>query len=731
MEIKQNVTNVRAVTIMILFILFFIILLGRVVYVQMSKEVNGHNLKVMAEERWTKTSVIEGKRGTIYDRNGSAVAKEIGSYTMYAVLDKNQPNHVKKPKETAQALAPIIDVSADWLEERLSSTDLFQVELGPRAKNMSHEAMTEIKELDLQGIFFREEPRRYYPKQVFASHIIGYTERDMQTSRMGLELSFDEYLRGEDGHIVYQSDRKGIKLPNPEETIEPPKNGYDIHTTLDTNIQTALEQAMTKVEEEYSPEKIIGIVADPKTGQILAMSNRPSFNPNRYEEITNYINNAISDRFEPGSTMKIFTLAAAIEEGLYNGEEGFQSGSYQIGNYRISDHNQGRGWGKISFDEGFQRSSNVAFSILALEKLGPEKLYEYIEKFRFHERTGIDLPNEANGLIAKNGRLEAATTAFGQGTAVTPIQQVQAATAIANGGKMMKPYVIERIVDPETGSIIEQNQPEVVGEPISSQTSKKMLELLETVVTSSAGTGRPYYIEGFDVVGKTGTAQIPDPRGGYMRGEGKNIFSFLGLAPKDDPRLIVYVAVDRPKLRPAESGSAPVSMIFNTVMKQSLQYLRITPSMREMEKNIEVGFQLQDYQGQPINRVKEMLEKEGLDITIIGDGTTIELQYPIPGHFVLPGEKVMLRTNGENYVMPNIIGWSFRDVIKLTNALELKTNIFGSGFVLSQSIHSGSVVETGDYITVELEEPLRPQSSNDNEEEEEVEETEEEITILN
>lgn len=720
MEIKKRpVTNVRAFVFMFLFILLFIIIFIRIIYIQTEKELKGYNLQAMAEEKWTVNKILEGKRGTIYDRDGQALAQELMSYTMYAILDKNEPNHVQDPKKTAEILANYLDLSKEKIEEILSLPDRYQVEFGPSAKNMSHEKMKKIEEHNLPGIKFREEPRRYYPNQEFASHVIGYTERDMVEARMGLESSLDDYLRGKDGHIEYRRDINGIKLNRLSETIQPPEHGKDVYLTLDSNIQIALEQIMTKVDEQYDPEKIIAIVADPKTGQILAMSNRPSFNPNRYEEIENYTNYAIADRYEPGSTMKIFTLAAAIEEGVFNANEKFQSGTYRIGPDVISDHNQGLGWGQITFREGLELSSNVAFSILALEKLGKDRLYQYLERFGFMQPTGIDLPGEVNSLIADQYQLDVATTSIGQATAVTPIQQVQAAMAIANGGKLMKPYVIDRIVDSESGEVIVQNEPEIKGEILSESTSKQVLELLEGVVTSEIGTGKAYYIEGLDVVGKTGTAQIPNPNGrGYLRGQNQNIFSFIGMAPKDDPQLVVYVAVDRPKLKPYETGSAPVSQIFTSVMKHSLQYLNIDTSRSKDRDQKEIGYQLEDFKDRSVESVVTLLEKQGIEPIVIGEGSKIASQQPSATEYVLPNEKVVLRTDGKTYEMPNMLGWSFRDMMKVIKALELNPSVFGYGFVTRQSIAAGSTVYVGDYITLEL-------NSLDEEDEEEIDENEE------
>jgi penicillin-binding protein 2B len=520
---------------------------------------------------------------------------------------------------------------------------------------------------------------------------------------MGLERSLHELLKAEDGSISYQRDRKGVPLVNPNQHITPAKNGHDVYLTLDSNIQTALEQVMTQVEEEYNPEKMIAIVADPKTGEILGMSNRPSFNPNQYEQITNYLNYAISDRYEPGSTMKMFTVAAAIEEGVYNGDDHYQSGTMKVADRRIGDHNDKRGWGSISFDEGFYRSSNVAMAKIALEKLGGDKLYDYLHKFGFDQKTGIDLPNEADSAIAKYGQTEIATTAYGQGSAVTPIQQIQAATAIANDGKMMKPYIIDRIVDPNTNTVVQQNESEVAGEPISKETASKVKDLLEGVVTDSAGTGHPYYLEGFDVIGKTGTAQISNPnRPGYLSGHGENIFSFLGMAPKDDPRVIVYVAVDRPKIALDETGAAPTSMIFNTIMKHSLQYLNITPSVEEIVKETESGFETEDYVDRSVTEVKERLESEQIDLVLLGSGSTVVSQQPLGGKGMLPGERLFVRTDSETFQMPDLTGWSNRDVRRFAEVLELSPTFFGTGYVNKQSIEPGSTIQKGEYLVVEL-----------------------------
>lgn len=293
--------------------------------------------------------------------------------------------------------------------------------------------------------------------------------------------------------------------------------------------------------------------------------------------MTNYYNDLISYAYEPGSTMKIFTLAAAMQENVFNANEQYKSGTYKVGGGKVYDHNGGVGWGPISFKDGVLRSSNVAFAKLANEKLGFDRYNEYLHKFGFYQKTGIDLPGEASSKMNFKYDYDKASTAYGQASAVTPIQQLEAATAVANDGKMMKPYVIDHIVDPDTKKTVYQNKPESAGTPISASTAKNVRDILGDVVSSDIGTGRPYKIEGFDVAGKTGTAQIAGTNG-YLKGRDNYIFSFMGMAPKDNPELLIYVAVQQPQLEDDETGSDPVSEIFNPTMKNSLHYLNIEPT---------------------------------------------------------------------------------------------------------------------------------------------------------
>jgi penicillin-binding protein 2B len=735
---KQPNINYGAAGLFLLFSLLFFLLIFRYTSIQITGEAAGQVLATKAEQKYMRERVIEAKRGTIYDQNGEVIAEDAASYTLVAILDKTmttdpkEPKHVDDPESAAEALAKFIDLPENEIYRILTKPGLFQVEFGKAGKDISHQTKSEIESLKLPGITFTRDTKRFYPNGIFASHLVGFVEEKededgkvKSIGTLGIEQSLDRQLSGSNGRIQYQSDIWGLLLPGGKENIVPAENGQDVYLTIDKKIQTFLEDALNKVAAEYKPKKMIAIVADPKTGDILAMGQRPSFHPKSREGISDEWHNiAIEASFEPGSTMKIFTLAAAIEEKVFDPNEWYKSGSYKVApNIRaIHDHNY-VGWGNITYLEGVQRSSNVAFAKLANEKLGFERFHNYLTKFGFEQLTDIDLPNETSGTILFNYPLEKITTSFGQGTTLTPIQQIQAATAIANDGKMMKPHVIRKIVETNSKKVITENKPEVVGEPISAATAKQVRDILETVVTSPKGTGNRYKIEGYDVAGKTGTAQIPGPDGKYLTGAKNYIFSFLGMAPKDDPKLVVYVAVQQPEIDNYFNGSIPVSMIFNSVMKNSLQYMNIEPTKTKKAESVI----LPDFKNQTPKSTKKELESLGLEVVMIGNGSKIIAQLPLEGSRILEGEKIVLKTDGKISI-PDLTGWSLRDSIKVANLASLKLNPVGTGFVVKQNISPGAPVKEGEFLILDFETPLEQfEKNNQNEQMQEDQETEIEV----
>ena len=737
MNKKQPYMNVGAAILFVIFGLLFFVMICRYFSIQITGEVSGQPLAAKAQQKYSREGTLQATRGVIFDRNGEVIAEDTASYKLIAILDKKmttnpkKPQHVKDPRKTAQELAKYIKMDESEIYSILTNgikKGRFQVEFGKAGKDITYEVKKKIEALDLPGITFSRDSKRFYPNGIFASHLVGYAEQIEQkdgtyksVGKMGIEKALNEELTGKNGKINYESDLWGYILPDGKEKITPAQDGNDVYLTIDQKIQTFLEDAMDNVAKQYKPKKIIGVVADPKTGEILAMGQRPSFHPKTKEGIDkSWHNEAIETSFEPGSTMKIFTLAAAIQEKVFDPNETYQSGSYRVTDKSpvIHDHN-GSGWGPITYLEGVQRSSNVAFAKIANEKLGFDTFREYLTKFGFDKPTGIELPDETSGKIQFTYPIEKVTTAYGQGTAITPIQQIQAATAIANDGKMLKPQVVKEIVNHDTGEPIKKVSPEVVSTPISAETAKQVRDILETVVTSPKGTGGRYKIDGYSVAGKTGTANIPGPNGKYLSGVNNYMFSFLGMAPKDDPKLIVYVAVQQPELEGSDAGQGaiPVSAIFNPVMKNSLHYLNIQPS--ELEK-AEVN-KLSKLKGQATEEAVKNLKEKGFETVVLGSGSKVVGQLPKAGTTVLEGEKVIIQTDGE-LTAPDMTGWSLRDVMKIANIAGLKLNSKGKGYVTQQSIPPNSILHSGDFLIVDLKTPEEQWSNESGQTEENKEE---------
>lgn len=715
---KKRSMNKMVSFIMVLFLSIFLVITGRFIYIQASGEVDDVSLRDWASELRETEMVLPAERGKIYDENGNLLAYNRPTYRLYAIIDPEistnspTPLHVVDPKGTAEKLAPIIDMDPKEIESIIregQKNERFQVEFGKKGKNLSKQQMEEIKALNLPGINFMEDSLRYYANGMFASHIIGFTRPDEETDELrgviGIENKYDKILKGEDGYIKYERDYYNHKLLKSNDILKPPKNGDDIYLTINQKIQILLEDVMSEVDEKYNPERMSAIVMNAKTGEILALSNRPSFNPNRIMELENWYNDAISTPVEPGSTVKMFTWAAAIDSGNYNGNELFPSGKYQVNPQiePIHDHNEGKGWGRITYDEGFRRSSNVAASRLVWEKMGTETFYEYLQRFHFDQPTGIDLPNETPGQILYNWPSEKLRTAFGQGSTVTPIQQMKAATAIVNEGKMLKPFVVKKIVDSDTGETIKEYKPEVVGEPIKKETAEKMIELLHDVIEGEGGTGKKFRLEHYSVIGKTGTAQIPNEQGGgYMRGRENYIFSFLGMAPKEDPQIMIHVSVKQPKLKPTETGSDPVSYIFRNVMENSLRYMEIEPD-QETEKSSVDAITFPNIEGKRVTEAKKILEKEGIKPIIVGNGQKVAGTNKKPDEIIFPNEKVVLVT--DKPVMPNIKNWSKADVYQLASLLGVELIESGNGYAVKQSIKEGEPIKKDAILKVTFKAP--------------------------
>lgn len=562
--------GLRTLLLGLIFSLLFAGLLIRIFWLQ---AVDAAWLQEKATLVWNRNEIIRPVRGKIYDRHGEALAYDAPAYTVVATLSKKDPNHIEDPKEVAEALSPVLDTSTDILYKQLNK-DAYQVELRQGGWKVDAEKAKAIEALELKGIHLMEETRRFYPNKELAAHLLGYVDLEGK-AKMGLELSMDEWLRGKEGKNRFVKDARGIPLPNGELEYIPAEDGADVYLTIDRTIQSFVEQALDRAQREYRPKRMVAIVSDPNSGEILALSVRPGFDPNQYWKIENYSNYAISYPFEPGSTFKIITLAAAIEEGLFRPGEKYLSGTYRVPGSRIPvrDHNAGRGWGTITFLEGVQKSSNVLFAKLGVERLGKERLIRYIQQFGFTKKTGIELPGEVIGRVPPISEQiaprDVAAISFGQAVSVTPIQQVAAVGAVANGGKVL-PMTIVKQVKKKDGTVVYEGPKSEGKQVISEETSRQVREILETVV--SEGSGQAAYLEGYRVAGKTGTAQKFDEKTGRLI-QGEYIASFIGFASADHPKVLVYVALDAPQ--EGHYGGTVAAPVFQDIMRNTLHYLRV------------------------------------------------------------------------------------------------------------------------------------------------------------
>ncbi|MEJ8544591.1 penicillin-binding transpeptidase domain-containing protein [Brevibacillus borstelensis] len=734
MDMKRRV-NLRIILLALCVIVMFSSLTIRLWWIQ---TVDAADIIKIAQVQWDLKKTLNPKRGAILDRNGEILAFEGRAYEVSARLkprnDKDK-DVVKDPYYTAQALAPVLNAPVNELL-RLLTKQSKVVELGMYGKRITENQKLSIENLQypqlpsgekvkdnqLPGIIITETTRRYYPNNSFASHVLGYLDVYEEKPQMGIELQFDPELRGEKGDMHVVTDRVGYQLPDGEREYKPAKDGWNVYLTIDRTIQDYVEQALDKAEQEYKPKGATVVVADPQTGEILAMGNRPQFNPNTYYNgITNFTNHAVTTMFEPGSTFKIITLAAAIEEGKFNPDTPYQSGTYKKFKPPIRDHNGGAGWGNIPFLQGVQRSSNVVFVIMGYDYLGPELLKKYFDKFGIGKTTGIELPYEKKGILTnltnpKSPR-DIAVTTFGQGVAVTAIQQVAAVGAIANGGELLKPHILKEMRDPVTGAVVKRSQREVVHRVVSEATAKKTRDVLETVITGEYGTGKSYKIDGYSVAGKTGTAQKYDDKGRIMEGQ-HYIVSFIGFAPKDNPRLLVYVVVDDPTTDKDSSswGRLYVAPIFKSVMERSLQYLQQKPDAAGAEKNAKTVTEQAIAKAEQIREVsmpkllgmsttaaKLRAEQDNIVVNIMGTGTKIVNQYPAPYEKVVPESTVTLVTDRiEGSKMPDFKGKSLREVMEYASLMQLKITSYGAGFVTQQNIPPGTVLKGGEQLQITL-----------------------------
>ncbi|MBF0780156.1 MULTISPECIES: penicillin-binding transpeptidase domain-containing protein [unclassified Granulicatella] len=674
------------------------------------KTVNGQDLTTLVHQLYNQDEVVASKRGTIYDVSGEVIATDVKTYSLYAVLTNQYAgvSYVEDKLATAKALAKHINMSENDILQLLNNTSVNQTSFGNAGSNLSYAVKEAIEKENLKGINFTEKISRDYPKGYFSNNIIGLAQDTRQDTTeqakgnplkgvMGLELAYNAQLTGIDGLINYDKDSYGYSVSGTERVIEQVQDGNNIYTTLDSRLNEHLEKLMTSVYAEYKPKSMTATVVRPKTGDVVAVSQRPTFNTKVQDySQEGWINHIVESAYEPGSTMKVIALAAAINEGIYSPNALYRSGSVDIGTITIRDWNM-EGWGTITYLEGLARSSNVAFVNLVLQ-IGYDKWKSYLDAFGFGTSTQSGFSNEAEGLNSYSADEIKASTSFGQGISVTTLQMLQAFTAITNNGTMQKLRFVDRIENTQTKEIT-YTPTQSLTTPISANTANQVLTYLKEVVYGTGGTASLYKIDNIVLSAKTGTAQVFDNTlGKYLQDE-SYLFSVVGFIPSEKPEYIVYLTMDRPTKKGLSVGPEGLSKVFNPFVDYAMTYIKqndesASPSIRSV--------MLPDARQANIDVAKTSLEQQGFkQIIVLGNGSTVVNQMPLDNQMYETNTKIFLYTGG-TVSMPDMTGWSKADVMKISALLQLNVTYDGEGYVSAQSIAKDKTVSENQDLTVTL-----------------------------
>ena len=598
---------------------FFCAVIFRVGFIQL---INGANLQAKALSQWTRDLPLEARRGAIIDRNGVVLADTSTRYTLYV-----RPRAIKNVDELCIKLTEVLDISYTKLHDKIAGKMVSEITV---AKKLTKTQMLEITKMDISGIYFSEDTLRYYPYGNFMTQILGYTNVDGD-GQEGLELYLDKYLSGVDGRLLTESDLTGIELGDSSVSYLPAIDGFDVRLTIDSHIQRFVESAVYKALEEHKAQSVSCIVMNTQTGAILAMANAPGFDLNSppRDDVTllyeNMKNRTITDVYEPGSTFKILTMAMALNENKVS-----ESSTFYDPGYRIVDGQRIKCWrtighGSQTFSEGVKNSCNSVFMDLALS-VGVKKAYDYYDAFGITTKTGVDMKGEVKGIMIPESsvkNVDLARMGFGHAIAVTPIQLVTAASSAVNGGRLMTPYIVERITD-ANGRLAYSAEPKVKGNPITKLTSKTVAKLLEGVVRE--GSGKLAYVDGYSIGGKTGTAQK------YKNGviaQGAYVSSFLGFAPVDNPQYTILFTVNEPSTG-VYYGSLVATPYVGEIFSNVFEHFNIPKDPSLMAEDYNVYFNMPNLIGMTYTKANETLKSLGVHFECEGEGTVIK-QIPEPG----------------------------------------------------------------------------------------------------
>ena len=691
---------------------------------------SGTDLSAYADSANTVTTTNKALRGNIYDRNGTIIAQDSKTYNIVCILDENRPStgdtiaYVKDKEGTASALSKILKMDYETCLNYLNQ-DVYQTELGTAGRNLSKSTKEEIEALNLPGIEFTDSIQRVYPLGTFASNLIGFAQSDETGStvgKMGAELYLNGYLQGTDGYSTYQSDKDGNILPGMKEETVSAVNGYDVYTTLDSVIQQALEESFEMTNDEFNASRVWGSVMEISTGKILAWGQSPSFDPNTLE-ITDYNNYGTQIPYEPGSTLKTFTYAAAINEGTYDGTEEVYSGPYCFSSdennnpVRVESNGYGciynakrKNYGMIQLDYGLIMSLNTVTAEVQNRLINADTHLEYMKKFGFFQVVNSDGLPEETGSLNFTWPADKISLSYGQGSTVTMLQMLQAYSAVFGDGTMVRPYYIDSIRDSyDSSHVIYQAETKVTGNPITEDTAKTLQGILYRVINDDEGTAKYYQIPECKLMGKTGTAEVA-VNGGYQ--SGYTIVSIMCAMPAENPQVMVYYCFEAPYDANAQYKTDHVKNLlrktairlgFTSSISDTTEETDTTETVDSEDLTEIVTSEMPSLVNHSLEYATEKLADSNTNQYILGNGDTVIAQYPAENSYITSGQKVFLITDTNNFIMPDLTGWTRKEVTALWSVTQFGFKLEGEGVVTSQNISAGTPVTKGTEIEVVFE----------------------------
>lgn len=740
-KMKRNI-NFKILMMTLCFIVIGALITFNVVYTMATGTHLRSGTKILDNKASSQyTTKIQSQRGSIKDVNGNVIAKNINTYTLVAVLDKNRLgdySYVQDREFTAKALAPILDMSEEKIMEYLNLQDqgVYQTYLGDKGKNLTLSQKKAIEEIvytpdpekkttGLPGIEFEKTISRVYTPGQFSSTLLGFANYDNDEERIvgqvGVEAYMDNVLTGQDGKAIEQKDGKGYTIPGTSKVVEEAVDGSDVYLTIDKDIQEALEECLRKTVEDNNAVSAWAIVMEVETGRILAYGGSPTYDLNNREEVL-YMDIPSMYTFEPGSVLKPFTYAAAIEEGVYDEDITVKTGKFCVGYkdgytkiYRkdgdcseygnINDANR-KGWGYISLDEGLVRSSNVCIAEILTKYLDVEVFWEYIEKLGFFKPTGIEglEMSEESGLKNNTYPIEKLSFGFGQGSSVTALQLMQAYTAIYNDGHMVKPYYIDKIVDSQ-GNITYEGKTTYVNTdeegnsiPVfSKETTDYVVNIMRDVIQDQKiGTGMQYNIDGLDMAGKTGTGEVFDDGTYHGAISTSNI---MAAAPASDPKIMIYYGFQSSNIYVYDRS------FYKNLFITAFEKMGLNQTKTNDEKVYEDWneYEMPSFENTTLEFAKNRVKGMELNTVFIGEGENVISQYPQAGESVYTNQQIFIKLSDENITLPNMKNWTYKDVMAYKEISGLNIQCEGNGTVVSQSVEKDTVIIDDTEIVVTLE----------------------------